>query len=170
MKNKGFTLIELLVSIILFGMITILLFGTIDNFKKQLSFYKSKDSIINEKIRILSILRNDFDRAETLKLSTNMIDKDFTTASITNSNLSLYKIDKPFVTWVVLKRNNTLVRLESSKPILLPVTMESNYFVHSDVIGENCSQFRIYNSETTRLIYLKFEEKPPLIIEVTKNI
>ncbi|WP_366141286.1 prepilin-type N-terminal cleavage/methylation domain-containing protein, partial [Sulfuricurvum sp.] len=42
MKRTAFTLIELLISIVLFGLITVLLFGTIDNLRTQVDFYQAK--------------------------------------------------------------------------------------------------------------------------------
>lgn len=167
MKRNGFTLIELLVSIILFGLIAIFLFGAIDELRKQQSFFKKKEVIINQKSQILSLLRTDFDRAKSVNVSKST-SKNYDSALITGSNRSLYGIDSPYVLWIVLKSDNTLVRLESSSPLSVPLRPEMKYFTHSDIITKHCEIFRLYDSPQQRLIYLKFENESPLIVEVTK--
>lgn len=168
MNKKGFTLIELLISISLFGLIAILLFGTIDNLRHQLTFFKSKESVIDAKNRTLSLLRTDFDRPQQLTI-TNSENKDFSMVSITGSNRSLYQINRPYVTWVVLKHNHTLLRLESLNPINLPMMVDSLYQVHSDIVAEQCEIFRIYESDKNYLIYLRIENQKPLLIETHKS-
>jgi len=165
--KKGFTLIELLVSIALFGLIALLMFGTIDNLRKQLTFYKEKERIIVQKNKILSLMRTDFDRPQSLTLSSTG-NKDFNTAFIAGSNRSLYAVDRPHVVWIVLKENHTLTRLESPYPITLPLGPDAPYLVHSDVIGEECEFFRVYDSSKHRLVYVKFANEPPLMVETVK--
>jgi prepilin-type N-terminal cleavage/methylation domain-containing protein len=167
MNRRAFTLVEVMVSIALFGLITLLLFGTIDNLRIQLSFFKEKEKSIHEKNRILSLMRTDFDRAKAFSISKNET-KEFTIASIKGSNRSLYTIEQPNVVWIVLKNDNTLVRLESASPITLPLTPKSLYLVHSDLIGKGCELFRIYESDKRRLIYVKFENQSPLVVETMK--
>lgn len=167
MKRKAFTLVELIVSIALFGLIAVFLFGTIDGLRKQQAFYQKKESLIAQKNQILSLLRTDLDRPQSVNVSaTNS--KDFNIVSITGSNRSLYGIDRPNVLWVILKNDNTLVRLESPYKITLPLPPEALYVTHSDVIGAHCELFRLYDSSRHRLIYLKFENQSPLIVEAAK--
>jgi len=165
--RKGFTLVELLVSIALFGLIAVLLFGTIDELRKQQGFYKQKEGLIVQKNRTVSLLRSDFDRPQsvTIPVSAN---KDFDSVFITGSNRSLYGVDRPYVVWLILKSDNTLIRLESPHPIVLPLRPEALYLTHSDVIGKHCELFRIYDSPKQRLVYLKFENESPLMVETTK--
>jgi len=167
MKRRAFTLVELLVSIALFGLIAVFLFGTIGGLRKQQAFYKEKERIVALKNRDLSLMRSDFDRPETVMVS-DTEKKEFAQVSVNGSNHSLYGIDRPNVVWLVLKANNTLVRLESSLPITLPISPEALYFTHSDVIGEHCELFRLYDSPKNRLIYMKFENESPLVVEVAK--
>lgn len=165
--KKGFTLVELLVSIVLFGLITVILFGTIDNLRAQLSFFKEKERHLGEKNKILSLMRGDYDRPASLKILATS-EKNFNTVSISGSNRSLYGMYRPNVMWMVLKQDRTLIRLESASPITLPIRSESLYQIHSDVIGKSCELFRVYESSKNRLIYLKFENTPPYIVETAK--
>lgn len=165
--KKGFTLVELLVSIALFGLIAVLLFGTIDELRKQQKFYKEKEGIVVRKNRIVSLMRTDFDRSQSLRVSDSST-KEFTVVSVSGANRSLYGIDRPYVLWVVLKNNNTLVRLESAYPITLPLSPNALYVTHSDIIGEDCEVFRVYDSKAHRLVYVKFANESPLIVETVK--
>jgi prepilin-type N-terminal cleavage/methylation domain-containing protein len=167
MKKQGFTLIELLISIILFGLIAVLLFGTLDNMRHQLTFLQSKSATIDTKNTILSLMRSDFDRPKSLTL-THSLSKEFTVASLTGSNRSLYDNSLPYVTWLVLKKNNTLVRLESVYPITLPLQPEMLYKIHSDVIATGCEIFRIYEEPKHRLLYLKLSNQAPLVVQVAR--
>lgn len=167
MKRKAFTLIELLVSIALFGLITIFLFGSIDELRKQQTFFQKKETVLSRKNQILSLLRTDLDRSQSVNVLTSMT-KDFDSISITGSNHSLYGTDHPSIVWVILKTYNTLVRLESPHPITIPIRPEELYTIHSDWIGKGCELFRLYDSPKHRLVYLKFENESPLIVETTK--
>lgn len=167
MKRGAFTLVELLVSIALFGLIAVLLFGTIDELRKQQGFYKQKEAFVSQKNRIVSLLRTDFDRPQSLVVSDSGT-KEFTVVSVSGANRSLYGVDRPNVVWLVLKNDTTLVRLESPSPITLPLAPEALYLTHIDVIGKHCELFRVYDSAKHRLIYLKFENESPLMVEVVK--
>lgn len=167
MNRKAFTLIELVVSIALFGLITIFLFGTIDELRKQQTFYQKKEEIIVRKNMILSLLRADLYRPQSL-LTVNTQNKDFDILSITASSRSLYGIDRPYVIWMVLKNENRLIRLESAVPISIPLPLESLYLTHSDTIATECEIFRIYDSPKHRLAFLKLENQSPLIVEAVK--
>lgn len=167
MKRKAFTLIELVVSIALFGLIATFLFGTIDGLRQQQTFYHKKESLIAQKNKIISLLRTDLDRAQSVSVSTAS-DKAFDSISIAGSNRSLYGVDRPFVIWLVLKNDNTLIRLESPSPLSIPISPEARYVTHSDRIGNHCELFRLYDSPKYRLVYLKFENESPLIVEASK--
>lgn len=167
MKHRGFTLVELLVSIALFGLIALLLFSTIDELRKQHRFYQSKERFVLEKNRIVSLLRTDFDRAQSITFHEGG-GKDFTFVTINGSNRSLYGIYRPYVLWAVLKKENRLVRLESASPITLPLSPETLYGTHSDTVGKGCDLFRVYDSPNHRMIYLSFENRSPIIIETRK--
>lgn len=167
MKRSAFTLIELLISIILFGLITFFLFGVIDNLRNQQSFFHKKQAVMDKKNKIISLMQSDFSRAQSVSIFQSS-NKDFDRASITGSNRSLYNINDPYVAWVILKNDNTLIRLESASPITIPISEEALYLAHSDLIAKHCEIFRIYDSPQNRLIFLKIENQSPLIVEVKK--
>lgn len=163
--RKAFTLIEIIVSIVLFGLIMLIMFSSIDNLREQHGFYATKIKELSEKNRLISLLRSDFNRPLSLTVRTD-IDKRYTIASIGGSNNSLYGIYEPYVTWLVLKDEHRLIRIESPVPIPLPITDEILYQTHTDSIQTDCETFRIYESSKNRLIQLTFENESPILIEV----
>jgi prepilin-type N-terminal cleavage/methylation domain-containing protein len=167
MKRSAFTLIELLISIALFGLITVFMFGAIDELRNQHTFFQEKEEIISKKNQILSLLRRDLNLASSVRVIASS-SRDFDTVTILGSNLSLYGSDRPYVVWLILKADNTLLRLESLAPITLPIKPEALYRIHSDRIEKNCEQFRLYDSPHHRLIYVKFTDQSPLMLEVMK--
>lgn len=167
MKRSAFTLIELLVSIALFGMITIFMFGAIDELRKQQTFFQEKEVVISKKNRIVSLLRRDLTLAPSVSVVPSS-SRDYDRVTITGSDQSLYGSDRPYVVWFILKSSNTLIRLESLAPITLPIKPEALYRIHSDLIEKECEQFRLYDSKERRLIYVKFSDQSPLILEVMK--
>lgn len=167
MKRNAFTLIELLVSIALFGLISVFMFGAIDELRKQHTFFQEKEGVISKKNQILSLLRRDLTLAPSVSVRASS-SRDFDTVTILGSDQSLYGTDRPYVVWLILKSENTLIRLESLSPITLPIKPEALYRIHSDRIEKNCEQFRLYDSLHHRLIYVKFADQSPLILEVIK--
>lgn len=167
MKRSAFTLIELVISIALFGLITVFMFGTIDELRKQQNFYQKKERSIGRQNTVLSLLRTDLYRPVSLTLTPTQ-SKDFDLLFITGSNHSLYGIDRPYVVWVVFKADHALVRLESAVPITLPLRPEALYLTHSDTIQTQTELFRLYDSPRSRFVYVQFEHQSPLFAEITK--
>lgn len=165
--KKAFTLIEVIVSVMLFSLIILVMFGSIDNLRQQHNFYEIKETKLTEKNRLVSLLRSDFDRATSITLNTDT-DNRYTIASISGSNHSLYGIFEPYVTWLVLKEERRLIRIESPYPITLPIPEEALYQTHVDSAWSECERFRIYESAKHRLITFSFENESPVLIEVTK--
>lgn len=165
--KKGFTLVEVMVSIALFSLIMLLMFGSIDNLREQHRFYDAKERELSEKNRLLALLRHDFDRATSLNLLQDSNNR-YTIASISGANHSLYGINEPYVTWLVLKDERRLIRIESPAPINLPIAEKSLYQIHVDSIKNDCKTFRIHESPKNRLIHLDFESGSPILLEVSK--
>lgn len=168
MKRSAFTLIELLVSIALFGMITVFMFGAIDELRNQNIFFQEKEVVISKKNRILSLLRRDLNLASSVSVAASS-SRDFDTVTIVQSEQSLYGSDRPYVVWLILKMDNSLIRLESLAPITLPIKPQEVYAIHRDLIEKNCEQFRLFDSKNHRLIYVKFSDQSPLILEIMKQ-
>ncbi|MGD9717519.1 MAG: type II secretion system protein J [Sulfuricurvum sp.] len=158
MMRRGFTLIETIVAAVLFALIAIMMFGTIDNLRKQHRFYDEKEKKLLEKNRIANLLRKDFDRADSFVV-VHGSDRRYDTVTIKGEGRSLYGNEESYVVWLVLREDHRLIRLESAYPITLPIPYKSFYAVHADLIHTDCERFRIFESSRHRLVYIRFGER-----------
>lgn len=150
--QRGFTLVELLVSLTLFSLIAIFLVGGIDQIRLMRSFYAQKGEQFTHHERIRSLLYRDLAQTETLKRVEE--DTDHTIMILEPTRHTLYGITLPTVVWLVIRRDNTLIRLESAKPIQIPLDPTTLYEVHKDTIATGCTTFRVYESATGRFAAL----------------
>ena len=86
------------------------------------------------------------------------------------SNNSIYTIQAPYITWLVLKKDKTLIRLESAKKITLPIREEFKKTVFLDVVIKNCEEFNINLSKDKKSIlsFIKIKNQNPIVFEVEK--
>jgi prepilin-type N-terminal cleavage/methylation domain-containing protein len=150
--RRGFTLIELLISLALFSLIAVFLVGGIDQIRLMHSFYAQKGEQFTHHERIRSLLFRDLAQTDTLKKIEE--DADHTIMILEPTGHTLYGIALPTVIWMIIRRDNTLIRLESSQPIQIPLDPSKLYGIHKDVIATGCTTFRMYESVTGRFAAL----------------
>jgi prepilin-type N-terminal cleavage/methylation domain-containing protein len=165
MKNKkAFTLIELLVSIFLLGLIVNFLYTAIANLQKTNTIFSQKSKTMMNEQKLLDLLYDDIFLAETIQI------EGFKNSFIelTTSN-SLFDIQHPNVAWLIGKKEDTLLRFESTLPFSSMTSDNTNLF-HISKAGENCEKFHIYQSKDKNniLIHIKFKDKEPLVYEFFK--
>lgn len=146
--RRGFTLIELLVSVILFGLIAAFLYGGIDQVRLMHLFYAEKGKEFTHHEQIRSLLYRDLAQAD--KMSVIDGDTDHSIVLLHQDRHSLYGITLPNVVWLVMKKDNTLVRLESADTITVPLDPLKFYGVHRDAVATGCTTFRVYGSAVGR--------------------
>ncbi|MDD2949572.1 MAG: prepilin-type N-terminal cleavage/methylation domain-containing protein [Sulfuricurvum sp.] len=146
--RRGFTLIELLVAIILFSLIAAFLYGGIDQVRLMRLFYDEKGKEFKHHERIRSLLYRDLAQAEKMSIIDG--DSDHSIVSLQPDRHSLYGIALPNVVWLVVRKNNTLIRLESAENIQIPLDPTKFYGVHSDIVATGCTTFRVYESSAGR--------------------
>lgn len=149
--QRGFTLIELLVSVLLFSLIAAFLYGGIDQVRLTRLFYAEKGKEFTHHEQIRSLLYRDLAQAD--KMSVIDGDTDHSIVLLQPDRHSLYGIALPNVVWV-MKKDNTLVRLESADPITVPLDPLKFYGVHSDTVATECTTFRVYTSSVGRFAAL----------------
>ncbi len=150
--QRGFTLIELLVSVVLFSLIAAFLYGGIDQVRHMRLFYAEKGKEFTHHEQIRSLLYRDLAQAE--KMSVIEGDTDHSIVLLQPDRHSLYGIVLPNVVWLVMKKDNTLVRLESADPITIPLDPLKFYGVHRDTVATGCTTFRVYTSNVGRFAAL----------------
>ena len=166
MKKKAFTFIEIIVSIVLLGLIGLFVTSTIFQTKKNNKFFEKKIKDAG-KVEILStILYRD------LLESTNLHIKNYKRYSIIafRSKNTIYAIDNPYIVWLVLKKKNTLTRLESSRPIHLPISEDEEKYIFMDTMQEKCLFFQVKLSKDKKslLVYISIKKHKPILFEVKK--
>jgi len=154
--TKGFTLLEVLISIGLLGIVIVALFSTVSMMKdsnSQLLDYLEKAKKITKatKVLYLDIISSDGDI--TIKKD------DFTRLCMEKTKNSLYSLPTAKVCWVVLKKDNTLVRVEGNK-YHLPTKMDEKVEVNS--VMKHVELFDVYHKKDKVLVFLKRTGKKPI--------
>ncbi|HHD79687.1 MAG TPA: type II secretion system protein [Epsilonproteobacteria bacterium] len=155
-KRKAFTLIEVLVSIALLGIILVPLFSVVDMMRKSnthiLKALKSSQEVTKaSKVLFLDILSSD----GTLEIKKD----EFTRLCIDETKNSLYNLPVAKVCWVVLKKKNTLVRIEGYG-YKLPLKSEDK--VEVDSVMEDIDLFDVYQQKDKVLVFLRQQGKEPI--------
>lgn len=148
--RRGFTLIELLVSVVLFGLIAAFLYGGIDQVRLMRLFYAEKGKEFTHHEQIRSLLYRDLAQADKMNVIEG--DADHSIVMLQQDRHSLYGIALPNVVWLVMKKDNTLMRLESVDAITVPLDPLKFYGVHSDAVATGCTTFRVYGSAVGRFV------------------
>ena len=109
-KREAFSLVELIISVVLLGIIITFLYSTVSTLQQTNKIFSKNEKVLNQKEKVIELLYDDLFGANDLKLS----GFDYSLASMQTTN-SIYNIANPYVTWLVSKENNTLLRFESIK-------------------------------------------------------
>jgi len=166
MIKKGFTLIEILVSIVLLALISIFVSSTIYQTKNNNKLFKKEVYKSTKKEIFLDTLYKDILLSSDLNISDN---KKYTVIQLLSNN-SVYDISHPYITWFVLKQNNSIARLESAKKIVMPISKNMQKFVYMDIVQKNCQYFQLSLSKDKKsvLVFIKIKTQKPIIYEINK--
>lgn len=164
MKKSAFSLIELVISIFLLGLIVTFLYTAVGNLQISNKIFEEKEAESNKREKLIKALYDDLFHASSVEISGSEMSK----VDIITTN-SFYNIQSPNVVWLVSKQNNSLLRLESSKP-LKTYTFEERYATHISKVGEKCEIFQVYqsNNKDKFLLHIQFENEKPVIYEFYK--
>ena len=155
-KRAAFTLIEVLISIALLGIILPALYQSVTLLRDSNShlfdhLMKAKAETKATQTLFLDIASSD----GNLTLHKDEFDR----LCMEKTNNSLYGLSQAKVCWVVLKRNNTLVRAEGVS-FHLPVGMEEK--VEVDAVMPEMKLFDIYWKGDKVLVMLQQKGKEPV--------
>jgi prepilin-type N-terminal cleavage/methylation domain-containing protein len=165
--KRAFTLIEVLISIVLLGLITIFVSSIIQQTKKTDSLFAKKVKKDENTEAIYRMLYRDIFQSKKIILST------FSTYSVLKieTKNSVYNIDNPYVIWLVLKKHHTLIRLETSKNINVPIEEKYERYVFADKLIEQVEHFSINLSKDKKyiLVFIEIKNKKPILFEIKKS-
>ena len=155
-SRKAFTLLEVLISITLMGIVIVALFSTVDmlqNSNQQLAEHLKKSKRISKAVKVLYADLMDSDGNITIQK------EELSRVCVEETRHSLYALSAAKVCWVVLKNDNTLVRIEGNDyhlPLLEDERVEINP-VMSDI-----KVFDIYHEKDKILVLLQQKGKEPI--------
>ncbi len=179
--RHAFTIMELMVSSVLIVIITLFLYGAIGSMTLSNQTLALHDDADKNRSKLYQLLYRDFLQSISMKTSSTK-DKHYTVVDLQTSN-SLYNIDMPYVSYFVHSNQKELLRLESSKPIVLPVKYEDRFDIAVDTVAAEITAFNVYQSRSNEgnsssdenassdvsvLLYLKTKKgSSPFLLELT---
>ncbi len=134
---------------------------------------KTNNKIFTKQVKSTSKLETSLKTLHTDFLESSSISitnyKKYSIVNIKTKN-SIYGISNPYVTWLVLKKNNTLTRFESARKIKLPIQEEGRKYIFMDLAEKNCDLFQVKLSKNMQdiLIYINIAKQNPILFEIHK--
>jgi prepilin-type N-terminal cleavage/methylation domain-containing protein len=154
--QKAFTLIEVLISIGLLGIIIVALFSTVSMMRDSnanLYNYLQKSKKVTQATKVLYLDIMSSDGNITIKKD------EFTRLCMQETKNSLYALSLAKVCWVVLKKDNTLVRVEGNN-YTLPTRFEDR--VEVNPVMKHVELFDVYHQKDKVLVFLKQKGEEPI--------
>ena len=153
--RPAFTLIEILIAVTLLSIVLIGLYGVLDTQRRSVDIIKKNLDRSIDHDRIIMVLYNDIlssDGNITLKKG----ERD--TICIESTRNSLYELGVAKVCWLVLKEDDTLIRIEGNS-YKLPMGLEDTVEVNKVLKGVRV--FDITRSKNNVLAVIKEANKEP---------
>jgi len=144
MMRRGFTLMELLVSVVLIALITLFMYGAIASSKQTGRTLSRHSDVEQNRTMLYALFYRDLIEAMSVEALPTQ-NRRFTVVQLQTRN-TLYDIAAPYVTWYVHAQTHDLIRLESARPIPLPVSYEQKVFIHADRFATQAEDFNLYTA------------------------
>ena len=135
--RKAFTLIEILIATALLSIVLIGLYGVLDTQKRSVLIIKENLDKSIDHDRVIMVLYNDILKSDG-NITLRKGDRDRICIEATRN--SLYELGRAKVCWVVLKEDDTLVRIEGNN-YRLPLGLEDK--VEADRVLKGVKLFDI---------------------------
>ena len=159
-QQKAFTLIEVLISIALLGIVIVALFSTVSmmrNSNAHLYTYLQKSKKITKATKVLYMDIMSSDGNISIKKD------EFSRLCMQETRNSLYALSVAKVCWVVLKQDNTLVRVEGNN-YKLPTGFEDR--VEVNPVMKHIELFDVYHQKDKVLVFIKQKGENPITFMV----
>jgi len=155
-ERKAFTLLEVLISIGLLGIVIVALFSTVSMMKDSnahLFTYLQKAKKVTQATKVLYLDIASSDGNISIKRD------EYVRLCMQETTNSLHALALAKVCWLVLKNDNTLVRVEGNN-YSLPLRFEDK--VEVDEVMKNIEVFDVYHQKDKVLVLLKQKAKEPV--------
>jgi len=153
--RPAFTLIEILIATTLLSIVLIGLYGSLDTQRRSVDIIKKSLDRSVDHDRVIMVLYNDILSSDG-NLTIKKGEKD--TLCIQNTRNSLYELDSAKVCWLVLKEDNTLIRIEGND-YRLPLGLEDT--VEIDRVLKGVKLFDITRKKGNILAVIQEPRKEP---------
>ena len=170
MIKRAFTLIELIISIFLLTLVVFALYKNLDIVKKSTIQLHTHLQNSQKDIKAYKLLYLDLLQMTNRPVITSK-NRNYDRVCFFSKN-SLYNLPKAYICWVVHKKNNTLLRVESSKKFTLPPQKEIP--IQKDIIKKDIEIFKIYRhknkKENQLLIFIKDKKEVSFKMKIINKI
>lgn len=169
MKRGGFTLVEVMLSIVIIGLISSYLYGTLGQIQLSNSLLADRDRKLKEREEFLSLLHKDILQSNLTSIS-NSQKGDNHILNLRSKN-SLYSSHYVYIKWFLHEELKTVIRAESTKDFQMPVRDERLHWVQFDEVTENIEVFKLFmsNKKDGLLLYTKDLNGTESIFEFLKS-
>jgi len=148
MRRGAFTLMEVLVSVVILVLITVYMYGAMAGSRTTMGALKRGSEAEHNRTMLYTLLFRDIMEADSVK-SVSTENRRYHLLQLQTRN-SLYDMPAPYVLWYVNAQSKSLVRLESSREISLPIGYDDRVYVHADVFAKEVTDFNLYVQNTTQ--------------------
>lgn len=153
LRRKAFTLLEVLISIALLTLVMLALNRSVAILRDSNTHLFEYLKTAKTETKVLNVLYRDIIASDgNLTISKD----DFSRLCIENTINSLYELPTAKVCWVVLKQDNTLLRVEGNN-YSLPVGYEEE--VEADLLLKDLELFDVYHEKDKVMVLIKERNK-----------
>lgn len=153
LRRKAFTLLEVLISIALLTLVMLALNRSVAILRDSNTHLFEYLKTAKTETKVLNVLYRDIIASDgNLTISKD----DFSRLCIENTINSLYELPSAKVCWVVLKQDNTLLRVEGNN-YSLPVGYEEE--VEADLLLKDLELFDVYHEKDKVMVLIKERNK-----------
>jgi len=163
---RGFTLVEVLVSIAILGVLFTFLSNTIGTTKKLNEPYlKNANNIYNES-KVFKLMVRDF--SQTVGAPAIIYGKKYDIVRFQTKN-SIYNIIEPYVTYLVSKKNLSLIRTESlEKYDIYKKDDIYKEFIYGDILATKTNSFKVFFENKYFNILFRAKDINPIVLKLQK--
>ena len=153
MIKRAFTLIEVIISIFLLTLVVFALYKNLNIVKKSTIQLHTHLENSQKDIKSYKLLYLDLLQMTNRPIITSK-EKNYDRVCFFSKN-SLYGLSKAYICWAVHKRDNKLLRVESTKKFILPPQVDTPLQI--DIIKKDIKIFKVYihKKENQLLVYIK---------------
>ena len=161
--RNGFTLLEMMVAMVIFSLITVFLYRSLDTLRDATHFYGESLDLQQRQTRMLKTLFLDLVQSENSSIKI-IDDEQQSDTLLMQTSHSVHRRIMPYVGYTV--RQGALYRFEALQPPVIPLEPSEHMIVDK---LEAIERFRIYDNTTHFLVDLRFKDATEQLMKIPRN-